>query len=89
MEIIYVMHLQSTGQELRRGPSTKAAFIWENTMCRKLLRYKRTPQTTKDAIAAGDVITGWANFDDWRRAGIGGTELQDAHAFIFRDYPEK
>ena len=68
---VYELHNIDTGKLLfREEVETPLSIrIWQNKKCRKLLKYKRTPEETKQAIREGNVLAGWANYDELRRAG--------------------
>lgn len=72
----YELRIKSTGELVATGFTDRSFLVWERRIIKKLLRYKSTPERRKVALLAGDYETGWANYDEFIRAGVRGDELQ-------------
>jgi len=51
----------STGETLASEETELSAVRWQKKTEKRLLRYKRTSQKVREAIAGGDTIVGWVN----------------------------
>lgn len=85
-----VLQVASMGQELRRAtcPTSKGtgkpmtANQWVRYWVTRFQRYKKPPTGALEAIANNDLIVGWSNFDDLRKAGMTHDEIAEILEFL-------
>lgn len=90
MKYELVLQIASTGQTLKaevvptyKGsgtPMTAAQF--KRYWVTRYSRYKRTSDDIRRAIEEDDLIVGWSNYDDLRRAGMPRTKVLEVLDFL-------
>lgn len=75
-EAVYVLHVQSTGEEILREPATDLLYAWQRRTERKMSRRRNRAERFREAIQAQDTIAAWANYDDFVAAGLTLEELE-------------
>ena len=67
MEQTLVLQLIDTGETLFSEKTLLSMVKWSRKTEKRLLRYKRTNDDIKQAILAGNIIVGWANYDEMKK----------------------
>jgi hypothetical protein len=86
MDTVLELCVISTGRVVRREVTTMNAKRWHKRWEHRFSKYRALPDYLKEAIEHDDLLVGWANYDDWRKAGIGGDELHANFTRLFKTY---
>ena len=84
---LYGLYNVATGERIIQQKSDLPALVWQRRIIKKLLRFKRTPERTKEVIRSGEILTGWDNYDGMR-AVYSGQAMAELIETVFKGYPK-